>query len=330
MLTAIIPIDLHRRPKDLINKAVSLARAAQENNIHSVFGHNDRNTKYDRELIRKLSAYPLVTINSENKTTDNINAAALRNLAFKAVKTNYIVLLDVDIYPDFDLLVKYMYRLVDSTVPFYVLPCLYLTKHGTKMLNKNKVNIETLKARFFSFSRKEFLHLASPSSVTILKARDYRAINGFDENYCGHGYEDFDFLVRLYDLHRLINKSHDFLLDLNARSPLFSVGFRRYLGEFCLDALLEKDMVFHLYHEKEHREDYYLARKENYNKFTKIHSDKISESKYSDATLLSPFISLCARKGVSIHDYSALFDNKPGHIDRFDTVKRRIKFLFNR
>ncbi len=330
MLTAIIPIDLNRRPRDLIKKAVSLAKSAQKNNIRSIFGHNNSNTLYDRLLLKKLSAFPLVTVNSETKTTENINAAALRNLAFKSVETDYIVLLDVDIYPDFEVLSKYLHRLKDLEKPFYVLPCLYLTKHGTKILNKNRVSLDDLKNRFFSFSRKEFLHLASPSSVTILKSKDYKAINGFDESYCGHGYEDFDFLVRLYEYHQLINKSTDFLQDLSARSPLFSVGFRRYLGESCLEVLVEKDMVFHLYHDKEHHENYYLSRKENYKKFKRIHSDKIGKSNYSDATLLTPFVSLCASKGVNVHDYAILFDNKPGHVDRFDTLKRRIKFLLNK
>lgn len=329
MLTAIIPIDLNRRPKDLIKKAVSLARVAQENNVRSIFGHNNNNTKYDKKLIKALSVFPLVKINSETKTNENINAAALRNLAFKSVETDYVVLLDADIYPDFGIIEKYLKKLKLSERPFYVLPCLYLTKHGTKILNKNKISLDELKKKFFSFSRKEFLHLASPSSVTILKSKDYEAINGFDESYHGHGYEDFDFLVRLYDFHRLINKSYDFLQDMSARSPLFSVGFRRYLGESCLETLLEKDMVFHLYHEKEHNEKYYLARKENYNKFKKMHSNKTGEANYCDATLLTTFVSLCAKKGVNVHDYAILFDNKPGHVDRFDSVKRRIKFLLN-
>jgi predicted glycosyltransferase involved in capsule biosynthesis len=61
-----------------------------------------------------------------------------------------------------------------------------------------------MKKKFFDFSRKEFLHLASPSSITILKSDDYRMIKGFDERFRGHGYEDFDFLIRLYELHGML------------------------------------------------------------------------------------------------------------------------------
>ncbi|EFN6754086.1 capsular biosynthesis protein, partial [Escherichia coli] len=39
MLTAIIPIDLKRRPKDIIQKAISIAEATRENNFKIIFGH---------------------------------------------------------------------------------------------------------------------------------------------------------------------------------------------------------------------------------------------------------------------------------------------------
>ena len=328
-LTAIIPIDLKRRSKDLIKKAITLSAVAQENNIPIVFGHNNRGTNYDKQLIEKLKSFPLAKINSVEKKSESINSSFLRNVAFEQVTTEYIILLDVDIHPDFSLFNKYKERIENSIKPFYVFPCLYLTKHGTKLLQNGKVTTEELKNRFFSFSRKEFLHLASPSSITIFKADDYRKIEGFDVSYRGHGYEDFDFLVRLYQLHNLMQKPIDFLTDISARSPLFAVGFRRYLGEHCLDVLLEKQMAFHLYHDKDNRENYYVARKENYKKFAKTHGSDIAEITENHPTLLIPFIKLCANKGFSIHDYSILFDNKPGHIDRFDTFRRRIRFLFN-
>ena len=330
MLTAIIPIDLKRRSKDLIKKALALAEVAQQYKIKTIFGHNNRGTRYDLELISGLQKYPYTRINSANNVSENINSSLLRNLAFELVETDYIVLLDVDIYPDFELFIKYTDKIEKSVRPFYVLPCLYLTEFGTKLLKKKKVSVEEMKKKFFDFSRKEFLHLASPSSITILKSNDYRDIKGFDETYRGHGYEDFDFLVRLYELHGALKKFNDFLLDRTARSPLFAVGFRRYLGEACLEVLLEKDMAFHLHHEKDSRENYYLARQENYKKFIKAHSNNVYEQDGSHSTLLVPFVSLCTKEGKSVHDYAIFFDNKPGHVDRFDTLNRRINFLLNK
>lgn len=54
------------------------------------------------------------------------------------------------------------------------------------------------------------MHLASPSSITILKSADYETLHGFDESFRGHGYEDFDFLVRLYNHYFIPKVKADF------------------------------------------------------------------------------------------------------------------------
>lgn len=156
MLTAIIPIDLKRRSKDLIEKALVLAEVAQQSNVKIIFGHNNRGTRYDFELISRLQRYPYVQMNSKKNVSEYINSSLLRNLAFELVDTDYIILLDVDIYPDFDLFIKYKDKIERSIRPFYVLPCLYLTEYGTTLLRKKKVSVEGMKKKFFDFSRKDF------------------------------------------------------------------------------------------------------------------------------------------------------------------------------
>jgi predicted glycosyltransferase involved in capsule biosynthesis len=119
------------------------------------------------------------------------------------------------------------------------------------------------------------------------------------------------------------------LLDKTARSPLFARGFRRYLGESCFDALLEKDMAFHIFHEKPDVKGYQAARKKNYELFVSLHQKRVSEKATGDPTLIAIFTRLCAEKNIDVSDYGILFDNKPGHVDRFDTFRRRLKFLLN-
>ncbi|MBV2229749.1 capsular biosynthesis protein, partial [Escherichia coli] len=211
--------------------------------------------------------------------------------------------------------------------PFYILPCLYLTKHGTHILIKKKISVELLKKRYFDFSRKEFLHLASPSSITILKSESYKKIHGFDESFQGHGYEDFDFLIRLYNHHFLSKLKSDFLIDKPCHSPLFTTGFRKYLGEYCLDILLQKDLALHLYHDKKHNDSYYSAREENYRIFRDKYKNAISDECHYDTTLLLSFIQRCIDRGDDIRDYSIYFDNKPGHVDRYDTMYRKVKYI---
>ncbi|WP_234728491.1 galactosyltransferase-related protein [Escherichia coli] len=328
MLTAIIPVDLKRRPNDIIKKSIFMSKMVQERNIKIVFGHNNRFTKYDYKIVKELQKYNNVKINSLTNRSDSINPSLLRNFAFDFVDTEYIILLDVDIYPDFELFEKYKNKIKENINPFYVIPCLYLTKYGSESLKKNR-SIDSIKNKYFGFSRKEFLHLANPSSITILQSNAFKKINGFDESFNGHGYEDFDFLVRLYLHYVMLEKPIDFLLDVPSRSPLFVTGFRKYLGRHCLDILLDKDIAFHLYHEKDNNDAYYTKRKDNYNIFVKKHKHNISTKKYIDETLITLFISRCYERGLKIQDYSVYFENKPGHIDRFDTLKKRIKFLLH-
>jgi predicted glycosyltransferase involved in capsule biosynthesis len=328
-ITAIVPLDLVHRPLDIISKARQMATAARRSNVKIIFAHNDRGMWVDRLfrlIIGKCAA--AVTI-SKRFYTGNVNAALLRNEAFKHVEDEYLTLLDVDIWPDFALIEKYRLKVNAHQRPFYMLPCLYLTKKGSRDLIRSKIDIHQLTKRFFNFSRKEFLHLASPSSVIVMRSKDYSILEGFNEAFSGHGYEDFDFMMRLAELHGDLDKAPDMLVDKTARSPLFARGFRRYLGESCFEALLEKDLAFHIYHERLDVEGYQAARRKNYDLFVSLHESKVSGEAIGDPTLISSFTGICAEKKIDVSDYGILFDNKPGHVDRFDTFRRRLRFLFN-
>jgi predicted glycosyltransferase involved in capsule biosynthesis len=328
-ITAIVPLDLVHRPLDIISKARLMAAGANRSGVKVVFAHNDRGTWMDSLFRLVTRKYEGVLTISKPFYTGNVNAALLRNEAFKHVKDEYLTLLDVDIWPDFALIEKYKVKVDSQEQPFYMLPCLYLTKKGSSDLTRSKVNVKQLAQRFFDFSRKEFLHLASPSSVIVMRSKDYSLVGGFNQAFSGHGYEDFDFMMRLAEFHGVLDKAPDMLLDKTARSPLFARGFRRYLGESCFEALLEKDVAFHIFHEKVDVEGYQAARKKNYELFVSLHEKKAVGKIVGDPTLITTFSQMCAEKNIDVSDYGILFDNKPGHVDRFDTFRRRLRFLLN-
>jgi predicted glycosyltransferase involved in capsule biosynthesis len=317
------------RPLDIISKARQMAIASKHSNVKIIFAHNDRGMLVDRLLkfvVKKCDGAFTV---SKRFYTGNVNAALLRNEAFKHVEDEFLTLLDVDIWPDFALIEKYRAKVESNQRPFYMLPCLYLTKKGSRDLTRSKIDIRQLTQRFFNFSRKEFLHLASPSSVIVMRSKDYSALGGFNEAFSGHGYEDFDFMLRLAGKHGALDKAPDMLLDRTARSPLFARGFRRYLGESCFDALVEKDIAFHIFHERPDVEGYQAARKKNYQLFSSLHQGRVFGDSVGDPTLISSFAKFCSDNYVDVSDYGILFDNKPGHVDRFDTFRRRLRFLLN-
>ena len=328
-ITAIIPLDLSHRPKDIIYKAVRLAAAAEKANFPLVFGLNDQNRKHDNSLKEQLGQFTTTRVVTKKLHYDLVNMSALRNIAFTAVNSNHLVLLDVDIWPDFTLFEKYKHKIIQGRRPYFFLPCIYLTGFGSSRLISQADDPDSLTDKYFSFSRKEFLHLASPSSITVMKSLDYTALEGFDERYSGHGFEDFDFMLRLADRYDEVGIAPDFLNKQSDRSPLFAVGFKRELGRVCIEPLFEKDFTYHLYHPKAPKSSFYTARPDNFRIFSTLHSSFLGGQERQDPTLITEFLAHCRERGKNISDYSILFENKPGHIDRFDTFRRRLRFLLN-
>lgn len=328
-LTAIVPLDLEFRPKDLLAKARLMAEIAQKAALKVVFSHNDRHTKYDKQLKSLLQPYTHISLVSGEFYKGTVNTALLRNLAFDQVRSKHLVLLDVDLWLNTSLLIKYLKKVEQSQHPFAILPCLYLSPSGSKALVSGAKSPQCLSDDYFSFARKDFLHLANPSSIVLMKREDYKSLEGFDEQYSGHGYEDFDFLVRLASKYERLSPTPDFFTNAPMRSPLFAQGFRRELGHLCLDALLEKDFFLHIFHPKNpESKAYYSLRQNNYSYFCERHKVQASGEQPYEPTLITAFIKKCVEQEKNIHDYSIYFENKPGHIDRVDTFRRRMKFLF--
>jgi len=291
-----------------------------------IIGLADRGTWKEpifKRIIARLSNAKIVS----TPVTGPVNTAQLRNKAYEAVTREYLVLLDADIWPDYRLFLKYQQKIISGAIEFSFIPCMYLSPFGSKQLIKNK-SPETLIKQYFSFSRKQFLHLANPSSITVMRSKNFAEAGGFDEEFQGHGYEDFDFMLRLANLHGEIQKCGNMLDTSTARSPLFPSGFRRALGRLCLPALLDKDMAFHLHHDSSRKNAYYAARVDNLERFLSLHKELKCDGPES-RSLVEDFIALCNSRSLKFQDYSALFENKPGHVDRYDTFKRRLRFLLN-
>ena len=329
-LTAIVPLDLENRPKEIIERAKLLALAAEAADVSIIFGLNDRNYAPERKLKESLKGIQHTEISSAALDFKSVNMSALRNLAFTKVTTSFLTLLDVDIWPDFKLLKKYQLFIENGIRPYYFLPCIYLTAFGSKKLMRTLETPSSLTGKYFSFSRKEFMHLASPSSVTIMKSEDYQTINGFNQNFIGHGYEDFDFMLRLASLYSEVKASSGFLKPQDSRSPLFATGFKKELGRICFSALLAKDFTYHLHHPKNTSSTFNSSRPSNFQTFEALHQSFVNELTEEDDTLITDFLTYCKAHGKSIKEYSALFENKPGHVDRYDTLRRRIRFLLNK
>jgi predicted glycosyltransferase involved in capsule biosynthesis len=332
--TIIVPIDIDARPYDIVKKALRLARFSVNTGCNLVFGYNDRNKLFDFIFKRLIMRFTNVQLATTSSASGVVNLSELRNIAVNIAKTEILILLDVDIWPDQAIFEKYVNIVRQETQPFSILPCIYLTENGTSNLIRAKTNPSSLFLRYLSYSRSEFLHIAIPSSITVVKKTDYLLVGGFDTSFVNHGYEDFDFLMRLGLHHGSIYPAHDILVKSDARSPLFSRGFKRYLGRLCIDPVFCGDVLFHLHHAKPSKGSYYDDRPSNLLLFLARHKQlelQLNEPSLAlnKGYLFEDFVKACSDRGIELEKFSVLFDNKPGHIDRYNSFKKRLRFLLH-
>lgn len=319
MLSIVIPVDLSRRPLNLLIRISNIVNALRKTQFQIVIGHHDRGSIFDWKLKRLLTKEPGVTLVSKSFIYKETSQSALRNIAVSYAKFETILLLDADIYADTHLL-QYLADRVIAGESYVMAPCLYLTPYGTKRLIKRKSAAEVVE-NFLRFNRKEVLHLAIPSSIIAMKRKDYFCLKGFNEAYRGYGYEDFDFMLRLGVSTKKITTSHQIFLDKPYQAPLLAEGFRAVFAEACIPLVLEKKFAFHLWHPRNNRDTYYQSRSEN-SKIFQSEAKKIVNADYLQSedeklpVLLRPFYSECMKRQVDPADFNVLFHAVPGHYGR--------------
>lgn len=330
-LCAVIPVDLLRRPANLLHRVLDLARYPGMARLKMVVAHNDRGSRHDRALVRKLAAFPHVTLVSHAFHCGPVNSGLLRNRGAQHVDSATMLLLDADLYPHPDLFLSSASLVASGAEKLVALPCLYLTKWASGRLRAGRETPSTILDGYLSFKRRYFQHMASPSSVVVLRTEDYRHLNGFDETFHGHGYEDFDFMLRLAMLHELIPRTADLLENKSFRAPLLAQGFRKYLGRLSLPRLLDRQVVFHLYHGKPHGDTYYRARAENAERLLRKLGEWVAGAvgayAPSEHLLIDEFFAHCKERGLVAQDFFVLFDTRPGHVDRHANWIERAKYL---
>ena len=320
-LTIIIPLDLKRRPLDLIAKTIELVTHPDTEDYIFHIALNDRQRNYERKLISKLKERSNVKLFKMQSDNDSINMSELRNLAAKDISTKVSLLLDADLHPNKEIFDDCINSITTNKDNIIILPCLYLSKKGTNYLNKKSIHSRNLLDKFFNYNRMYFKQIAAPSSIVFFKSEDYWAVGGFDNKFENHGYEDFDFLLRLAIYHNLITYSEDFFDDITCRSPMLSHGFRKKLGHLCLPHLLDKKIIFHKFHKKFSEDDFYKKRKANYNymkeKLTSFIANlEMERDSVDHQSLINELFIICKNKKINFMDFTILFDNRPGHIDR--------------
>ncbi|MFC3111227.1 galactosyltransferase-related protein [Undibacterium arcticum] len=338
-MTALIPLDLARRPKQLFQRVNKLVSTLTNAGIRVVVSHNDRCTRWDEKL--KSAAKLLWGTNAilaSGHLYDGLsNNAILRNHGFGEIKTNFLLLLDADIFPDTNLFFELFNSVHELKEPFAMAPCLYLTNNGSNKIQRENRPKELIEA-YLNFQKQLTQHLASPSSVMVLWSTDFADIGGFNEAYSGHSYEDFDFMIRLALKKNVISFSQEMLVDKPYRAPLLAEGFRAMLSPLCFNWILKKKFALHLHHAKNRDEKYYSKRSDNSYLFNKkmramLDGNQENLSHKSPLWLANMFFETCYLYETDSSEFFALLDARPDFLDRggriWRSTRRSLRIIRN-
>ncbi|EOJ1827737.1 galactosyltransferase-related protein, partial [Campylobacter jejuni] len=252
--SVIVPVDLDLRPFDILKKVKSILKRSSDE-VEIVFGHNDRGSIFDKYLRKICAKKSNVKLVSGRFYAKLICQSLLRNMAVEQCSSEFIYLMDVDCLFDENLADYCIDELKNKEKPFVILPCLYLSRKGSRMVFKH--NREEMFDKYIMFRRDLYLHLASPSANIFVRKIDYFNVGGFNEKFIGHGGEDFEFMIKLALYKNVIKPTKDLMVDKFYKAPLLSEGFRKYLSFNSLPYFFEKKIVFHIYHKRNKSHKYF-------------------------------------------------------------------------
>ncbi|KAA6231371.1 capsular biosynthesis protein [Campylobacter sp. LR264d] len=316
-----IPVDLNLRPLDIIKKTKDILKRAS-NEVELVFGHNDRGSIFDK-YFKKITKKDNVKLASGKFYTHLVCQSLLRNEALKLCSSDFVYIMDVDYIFDEEIADSCINELKNGEKPFVYLPCLYLTRKGSRCFFKS--NRLEMFEKFINFRKDLFSGIASPSGGSIfLKKDDYFKIGGFDESFVGRGGEDFEFMIRLGLYHKLLTPSKDFKINKFYKSPILSEGFRKYLNFLSLPYFFEKKVSFHIYHGRNRLRSYFRQYKKNadiLDEKIKFDNENLSTN---ETSLLKLYEELCKKYELSLDKYIILFDS---YRPKLFSIERFILFL---
>lgn len=314
-LSIIIPLDFSRRPVDLLKRAIYLIKHFKPFKVELVFSISNRGGLIEKKLCQKLLSHPntvLVYDDIIEKTLPPL--ARLRNIGAAKATRSFLLFLDVDVLVDPNILIKTFEKINKEKFPYIAIPVIYLSRKGSKC-----ATTATSKALswYLSFDKKMVDGIAINSSLIMISRDYFHELNGFHDTYTGHGYEDFDFLLRALNISTTENLvSENFFIDRTSSSPAQAWGFRSFLAKYSLPIFLDNIFAVHLHHDRCRGDGYYEHRLHNFEHFKNrlVSYFQIPKSIDDDTTIFTPlwtyhfFSQTLNQYQKNVHDYRALFE----------------------
>ncbi|WP_288129608.1 galactosyltransferase-related protein [Microbulbifer sp.] len=243
-ITAIIPVKLNSERMDLPSRLLRLVHQCVAQGVKVAIAQEyGKKTEIIPNEVISLDGVKLVAYES----TSAFNLAKARNKALEIVDTEWVIFLDADLLlPNsfLEMINKVLHNKFARSPSFFLsVPVFYLSKNSSALSLTNNSGCADL-----IYGNGEVEHWALSSSVILTRKSTIRSLGGYNEEYCGWGYEDHDMAARL------VSRDATFLVPdyPHIFDPRPMQSLTRYLGwraKYALYGRLSLEYGLYLVHE---------------------------------------------------------------------------------
>ncbi|EAK7319745.1 glycosyltransferase [Campylobacter jejuni] len=275
LLSVIIPFGLSKERPYIEERVIEKAKYFKsDENIEFIFveGYSSK----DHELKNFIQAnHHIYLKDTEQKA---FSQGRCRNLGASCAHSNVLLFLDVDCYISLDNFEKILKLIQIKNISqninaLIVLPVVYLNKEANEKLKQYDDKFwEILIQEDLFIAKNTWVKFFAPSSTSSIVINKYQflRLGGNDENFIGHGYEDFDLFARILKACVSFEKMPT-NLSYDARNWNFFnfKGFRSWFSLLGYEACFYGIYMYHFYHIEPNQNAYMQNKDKNHQLFYK-------------------------------------------------------------
>ncbi|EMB6606948.1 glycosyltransferase [Campylobacter jejuni] len=275
LLSVIIPFGLSKERPYIEERVIDKAKYFKsDENIEFIFveGYSSKN----HELKNFIQANHHIYLKDMEQKA--FSQGKCRNLGASCAHSNVLLFLDVDCYislDNFEKILKLIQikNIAQNINALIVLPVVYLNKEANEKLKQYDEEFwDILIQEDLFIAKNTWVKFFSPSSTSsiVINKHQFLRLGGNDENFIGHGYEDFDLFARILKACVSFEKMPA-NLSYDARNWNFFdfKGFRSWFSLLGYEACFYGIYMYHFYHIEPNQNAYMQNKDKNHRLFYK-------------------------------------------------------------